>query len=128
MVRNTGQTPARDVRSVIGLCLNVYPPPDDMIFEIDNSYAFSRSMLGPGGAQIVSSEPFPDRKSEPIDAATYIALKAGKQAIYLIGEVRYYDAFSKCERVTTARLFCTGDNIDGTEGSFSMLDGGNDYT
>jgi len=123
-LHNSGQTPARDVRSVFGTLLAKYPPEDDKIdFSVDRTKGFSRCLLGPGDKHVVNIE----RSATPLSHRDYIALKNGQMAVYLIGEIRYFDAFSEKERVTTFCGFCSGDNINGTKGTVSMMDQGNDY-
>src|SRR6185295_18724841 len=84
-VRNSGQTPAHNLNSWIGIGLHEYPLQQPLA-RLPDDHQRVISVLHPGDSkmQIV------DWPTETVDSE---AAEAGKVAVYFLGEVSYEDAF-----------------------------------
>jgi hypothetical protein len=106
-LRNFGQTPAYDVRQWSSLGVDHYPPRLD-VPKCEWGKEMAKCPIGPNG--ILFSIPPNNRPLLPDD---FTAIKGGGKAIYVIGGVRYSDAFGK-DQATDFSLFFGG--IAGTHG------------
>lgn len=100
IAKNTGQTPAYQVISWIGIGLDEFPPqqaPSDPIMDRQ-----ARSVIGPGGELHLTV--FLNQRLDPKHLA---ALSAGTHALRVIGKIDYLDAFGKA-RWTRFNLFYGG--------------------
>jgi len=97
-VKNFGQTPAYRVRHVARITLAIFPLIEDLALPP----ALSRITVGPGSIFFLRA-----RLSEPLGADHVDGLKSGELAIYVVGEIRYVDAFAR-DRWTNYRLIYGG--------------------
>jgi hypothetical protein len=100
-LKNSGQTPAYDVRGWIHMWIEDYPlkvtlpePPQD--------FERSSEVMGPGTLRI-----FVNARDVPIAGRSLSLLGTPKGTIYVYGEVRYKDAFG-VERYTKYRFIYGG--------------------
>lgn len=98
-VKNCGQTPAYDVRDFVAIKIAKYPNHDFCSPELGPSSA----SLGPGDGGFTRL-----KLANPLTTSQVRDILAGEWAIYVIGEVRYWDAFRKKERFTRYRGFYRG--------------------
>ena len=87
IIRNSGQTPAYDVEVCIAVGLIDYPPtsgPGDDDGEVVGSVV----VLGPQSEFRV-----PGQLIGQLSFSQYLAINSGAQAIHIIGEIKYRDAF-----------------------------------
>lgn len=119
-VKNSGTTPARSVTHWSKLVFSKFPNMSDMAMAIPNPPRFPESPMAPGGKLFMSSG-----LDRPLDEPTLAALTSEKYAFYLIGEIRYEDAFGM-KRETNFHLFCNGPNVE--TGAMSNYSRGNRIT
>ncbi len=99
-IKNTGQTPAYELTQWSGMGLDQWPPITDP--PMDDPAQLPIRPLGP--QQEMFSEPTLGRT---LNAAEVSGLKSGALAIYVIGRIRYVDAFRRSQ-VTEYRVFTGG--------------------
>jgi hypothetical protein len=102
-IKNSGQTPAYQVRQWIRVFIGTYPlaeslpePPDD--------FDMSASVIGPDGFVSIARRPRP-----PVDA---VALGTPTKTVYAYGKVYYKDAFGE-SRTTGYRFYYGGNEPPG---------------
>lgn len=110
---NTGRTPARAVEARLIAGVGTYPL--DKIPDLMPAPILSSSVLGAGqgmeGRQTLKIA---------LDPLIVTNIKAGKQAIYLIGSVDYVDVFDK-KHHSDFRFFFSGDNTSNGAMSFDRV-------
>jgi hypothetical protein len=97
-IKNTGQTPAFDVKHWADICFREYPLKSELPAPPSEMKSIPSSILGPG---IISTKK--RYLSDPLSATQIAELRAGKSAVYLYGGIRYRDAF-KVKRFTKYRF------------------------
>jgi hypothetical protein len=119
-IKNSGQTPASYVTHWAKLGCTTFPEMSGPIPRRDPSETLPESAMAPGA--ILNIITGVDRE---LNAATIRAIKAQTHALYVIGEIRYIDAFGT-PRDTDFLLFCTGHLAD--SGSAASYKTGNRIT
>ena len=99
-VKNSGQTPAYNVRLFCQVMIR--PFPYDGPFPVDYKQQGTSAVIGPG-LSLTNNIPFPNF---PMDAIPLLI--EGKAILYIYGEMYYRDIFKK-EHVTKFRLYHGGD-------------------
>ena len=93
-IKNSGQTPARDVVNVSGIAVGLFPPPPTPKLTVTDhdftTVARSRQTLGAANTSISRTA-----AGRPLEAEEKMGITEGKGAIYVYGEVRYRDVFGK---------------------------------
>lgn len=117
---NRGQTPARDVVCVFGVCVRDFPlkEPLENIDAVKSITKPSRSVLGGNGGY---SDYYPQTWG-PITETELNALMSGKKAIWVFGRVTYRDVFGG-EQWTEYRFMTGGDR--GINGIWTAEEGNN---
>jgi len=113
-IKNSGNTPAKNVTHWARLGFSTFPNIEQTP-ERDRSQMMPPGAVAPGGKIILSTG-----IDRPLNDPTMSVLENGTHAIYLVGAIRYEDAFGK-ERETDFHLFCTrGMVAEGTMASFHI--------
>jgi hypothetical protein len=102
-LKNTGKTPAHDVRFMGKIGVDFFPLPKE-----PPSPATVIQIGTLGQEQEIEK---PSVSSFTLDGTQFHSIESGKAAIYLIGEVTYVDVYGVNCR-TKFRLYYGGDNID----------------
>jgi hypothetical protein len=118
-VRNFGQTPAIDVAVSAGLAIGGIPLTGKLP-ERERDPNWSRAVIGPDSHMELAF--YPD---QPLSQAESEAIRQGRRAVYLFGEITYSDVLGK-KRVTRFRLQCTGEDFG--PGKFGPCAEGNEMT
>ena len=93
-IKNTGQTPAHNVTQWSSLGIGPYPILDHVVRALKGREVEKPSKpLPPGGDTKILSE------GEILTEAQYEALSDGTHALYVMGEIRYRDAFNKPQEI-----------------------------
>jgi hypothetical protein len=107
-VKNFGQTPAHDVLGHTWVGLHEWPLPEDFNFEgPPGTEPAARGLIPPGGWSSYhtgSARPFSEAEMEGI--------RSGRLRIYIYGNIKYVDAFTK-SRLTN---FCYASSTEGGKG------------
>lgn len=119
-IKNSGQTPARNVTHWSKLGFSTFPEIAEPVPRRDSDETLPESTMAPGGTLGIITGI--DRE---LNAATIKAIKDQSYALYVLGEIRYTDAFGK-HRETDFLLFCTGHLAD--SGSAASYKKGNRIT
>jgi hypothetical protein len=102
ILKNTGQTPAHAVSHWCSSGVAPYPMPDHVVRALrGRETEMSTKPLPPGAETKAWSE------SEILTEAQYEGLSEGTHALYVVGEIRYLDAFNKPQE-TDFLLFVGG--------------------
>jgi len=118
-IKNFGSTPAHNVTHWSKLAFSKFP--DMSPLPPNPRRQFPESPIAPGGKLILSSG-----LDKPIPDASFLSILTSEQgAFYLIGEIRYEDAFGE-KRETDFHLFCNGPGI--ATGAMSNFTSGNRIT
>lgn len=118
VIRNTGQTPAHDLITWMGVHLGQFPLTEELNPPPAGLHT-SRGTLSPGVEQFL----FDQRELTDQDNAEIIA---GRTAIYVYGEIRYKDVFKK-KRITRFRYLYGGGHL-GPGGALATDAEGNEAT
>jgi hypothetical protein len=111
-IKNSGQTPASEMTHWARIAFSTFPVPGN-IPGAEQNVVLPPGTLAPGGERQVTVV-----MEQPLTAATLAALQNQSYALYVVGEIRYLDAFGKI-RETDFMAFCTGPLVDaGTMASF----------
>ena len=102
ILKNTGQTPAHAVSHWCAAGVAPYPMPDHIVRALKNHEAELSSRPLPPGAEAQSWS-----ESDILTEAQYEGLSDGTHALYVVGEIRYTDAFNKPQE-TDFLLFIGG--------------------
>ncbi|MGA7807080.1 hypothetical protein, partial [Bradyrhizobium sp.] len=117
-IKNSGVTPARNVTHRAKMGFSTFPKMTPMPER--GQVPSPPGAIAPGGEINMSTG-----IDKPLNDATLIALLTGTHAIYVVGEIRYDDAFGKM-RETDFHLFCTRELVN--EGTMASFDIGNRIT
>jgi len=115
-LKNFGQTPAYDTIQWATMGIDHYPP--TLTFPVHDGQDRARANLGPGGKFLLYPE-----LGAILTAEQFDALNRKEAALYVIGWVKYRDAF-KIPRTTEFVLFSGGPI--GMHGTMTPYDKGND--
>ncbi|WP_090879057.1 hypothetical protein [Bauldia litoralis] len=120
---NSGQTPAHGVRTKMHVGIGPYPPPTGAAFSEppELTDAGSDGVAGPGAVlyKHVTME------DHPLTAPEVASITNGQQAIYIVGDVRYRDAFGKA-RTTRFRTMFTHRSVARDSEDIEVCDEGNE--
>jgi hypothetical protein len=101
-LRNSGQTPAREVTHWAKLVFSTFPEISELMPGRDVRETLPTSFIAPGGKLRLNTG-----IDLPLNGPTIKAIADQSHALYVKGEVRYVDAFG-VKRATDFFLFCTG--------------------
>jgi hypothetical protein len=91
IVKNSGQTPAYDVHAGCKMSAYGNPLPDGFIFEaVPYKMGGPKYVINPNSKHSILVEAKP-----PLTPEYKMAIKEGRKRLYLWGEIRYRDAFTK---------------------------------
>lgn len=116
-IRNTGQTPAYQVRAYTGIVLTTYPP--SVAFPNIKPDTFTGTLGVGGNAQGIAPMP------GPMSAAEIDGTKNGKLAIFVFGAVEYLDIYGDHHR-TNYRFFFGGPSGTGDSSLLMAYTEGNE--
>ena len=117
--KNFGQTPAYHEHHWQFVKIAEYPLPGAVPFEADNG-KHPKAPLAPSD----TINAFAIWDKQPLNQATIDALKAKTHAMYVIGMIKYDDAFGRPR--TTTYCFYLGGPIGLTDGTVAIYKDGND--
>jgi hypothetical protein len=118
-IKNSGNTPAKNVTHWAQMGFSTFP--EMTLFPVrDSSRIMPPGAVAPGGKIIMSTG-----IDKPLNAPAINAIEKGTHAIYVVGEIRYEDAFGQT-RETDFHLFCTRGMV--AEGSMASFHTGNRIT
>ncbi len=120
VAKNAGQTPAYAVGGLIGIGLDEFPP--KIPFELPKDMPMRKDVTGPNGEIHLTAD-----LGAPSSKLQADALDAGKAAIYVIGEIRYRDAFG-IEQHTRFKKYYGGDTKLNPNGVLYSWPDGNEAT
>lgn len=107
VIKNNGQTPARNVCITIDMLVAKYPW--DSPSATENQRTIKNFYIGPGNERL-----FDVREGEPINQATFDAILNNEMAVWVHGSIIYNDIFGQSQS-TTFRLFKNRTTGVGTE-------------
>jgi hypothetical protein len=117
VIKNSGQTPAYRLSTTTSISVDNNPLQTDLRVP---SMPDNHTVIPPSGSYALSVG-----MDKPLTADQLKTIQKGTQAIYVIGEIAYDDAFGEC-RVTRYRFFYTGAGADiGSKVGLAYLDEGN---
>lgn len=116
--KNSGQTPASEMTHWARLGFLQFPTPSGS-FPQKPQRILPASTLAPGGKVTITTG-----INQPLNPVTLAALQSS-HALYLVGEIRYRDAFGE-QRETDFVLFCTGPMV--AAGTMASFETGNRIT
>lgn len=100
-IKNSGLTPARNVTVWCNVGFDLFP--HTLSLPRRSQDALPPTPIAPGGTHTIE----PKIKQGEMNAPTWAALESGTHAIYVMGEIRYEDAFGQ-HRETDFLLFTGG--------------------
>jgi hypothetical protein len=118
---NLGQTPAYEVTAGVSIGFGSYPV-FGLFPEAPQAPVHSRATIGPG-RQVRHAV----TKAEPLTFEEVVAIHSGTGAIYVVGEIRYVDAFKKPRR-TQFRLMYSAGAVKRGDNRLDVCEGGNEAT
>jgi hypothetical protein len=118
IIENTGQTPAFDCTSCLGVGVFDFPKPDNLP-EVTAEMGKSRFFLAPGGKTELGG------LLRHLAPEEILAIQDQTRGIYATGAITYTDAF-KIRRFAKFRMVCTGEHF--LKGRFILCEEGNEAT
>jgi hypothetical protein len=117
IIKNSGETPAYRLSVAAVITAGDYPPRDVPSIP---PLPKTRTVVPPSGEYSLTVA-----LPQPLTGSQMAAIKTGAQAIYVVGQIAYADAFGEC-RLTQYKFFYSGAGGEiGSEITLSYLDEGN---